>query len=81
MYLTSTRRTFLRRKKRETEVSKYIKISWEPSAAEDTKVAPAVYPHLNDFTGKLNFRPIQLGISKPSYRNIPVGLPSSPIKI
>jgi len=31
---------------------KYIP-AWEPSAA---KVTPAVYPHLNDFTEKLNFR-------------------------
>ena len=40
------------------------------------KYNPAVYPHLNDFTGKLNVRylnrPTQLRISKPSYKNIPV---------
>ena len=33
-------------------------------------ITPAVHPHLNDFTGKLNFpyksRPTQLRISKPS---------------
>ena len=34
----------------------YRILAWEPSAAEVTKVTPAVYPHLNDFTGKLNFR-------------------------
>ena len=32
-------------------------LSWEPSAAQLLlKVTPAVYPHLNDFTGKQNFR-------------------------
>ena len=30
-------------------------LAWEPSAAQNTS-PPAVYPHLNDFTGKLNFR-------------------------
>ena len=38
------------------------------------KVTPTVYPHLNDFTGKLNF-------SKPWAKNNLVGLPSFPIKI
>ena len=30
-------------------------LAWEPSAAQFTKSLP-VYPQLNDFTGKLNFR-------------------------
>ena len=42
------------------------------------KVTLTIYPHLNDFTGKLNFR---LRISKPSYKNISMGLARSPIKI
>ena len=39
------------------------------------KVTPAIYQHLNDFTGKLNFRylsrPTQLRISKPSWEHFP----------
>ena len=46
------------------------------------KVTLSVYPHWNDFTGKPIFcyyiRSFQLKIST---KNIPVGLPSSPIKI
>ena len=34
----------------------YHILAWEPSAAKVTKSYSAVYPHLNDFTGKLNFR-------------------------
>ena len=41
-----------------------------PALSRLLKVTPAVYSHLNDFTGKLNFpyksRPTQLRISKPS---------------
>ena len=44
------------------------------------KVTPAVYPHWNDFTGKLNFHYKNLE-SQNQAKNIPVGLPSSPIKI
>ena len=32
-------------------------LAWEPRAAKVTKsYTPAIYPHLNDFTRKLNFR-------------------------
>ena len=43
------------------ENEKYMKI-WtidkfiDPSLSWLLKVTPAVYPHLNDFTGNLNFR-------------------------
>ena len=44
----------------------YFKLAWEPSAARVTKSYSRFYPHLNDFTGKLNFRnwsrPTQLRI-------------------
>ena len=36
-------------------VSSYSQLAWEPSAAQVTKSYSAVYPHLNDFTGKLNY--------------------------
>ena len=48
------------------------------------KVTPAVYLNLNDFTGVLNFAikvfPLNLE-SQNQAKNIPVDLPSSPIKI
>ena len=31
-------------------------LDWDPTLPRFLKVTPAVYPHLNDFTGKLNFR-------------------------
>ena len=41
-----------------------------PAIPRLLKVTPAVYPHLTDFTGKLNFyylnRPSQLTIAKPN---------------
>ena len=57
----------------------------EPSAALPRllKVTPAVYPHLNDFTGKnfvVKVDPLNLE-SQNQANNITVGLPSSPIKI
>ena len=44
------------------------------------KFTPAVYPHYNDFTGKLNFHLLNQE-SQSQAKNIPVVLPSSPIKI
>ena len=54
-----------------------IRLTWEPSAAQLLKGTHAVYPHLNDFTGKLIF----CYKNQNQTKNIPVGLPSSPIKI
>ena len=61
----------------------YIILAWEPSAVQVTKslVTPAVYPHLNDLTGKRNFRPTQFSTSKLRAKNIPVCSPSSTNKI
>ena len=42
------------------------------------KVTPAVYPHLNDFSVKVDTLNLEFQIQA---KNIPVGLPSSPIKI
>ena len=48
------------------------------------KVTPAVYPNLNDFTGNYIFA-IKVGALNSEYgnqaKNIPVGLPSSQVKI
>ena len=49
-------------------------LAWKPSAAQLLlKVKTAVYPHLNDFTGKQNFRslsrPTQLGLSNPRWEH------------
>ena len=45
----------------------YILLAWEPRFFI---VTPAVYPHLDDFTGKLTFhyksRPTQFRIAKPN---------------
>ena len=46
----------------------FIKVN--PALSRLLKVTPAVYPHLNDFTGKLNFRCLkrltEIKIPKPS---------------
>ena len=64
--------------------SRFLCLIKNPALPRLLKVTPAVYPHLNDFTGTLNFpyksRPTYLKISNQA-KNIPVGLPSSPIKI
>ena len=57
------------------------KLAGEPGC----QVTPAVYPHLDNFTGKLNFRDksqlIQFRILKPGYKHSRGTLPDSPIKI
>ena len=53
----------------------FSKLAWEPSVVQVTiKVAPVVYRHLNDFTGKLNFAIKVDSLSlKSQAKNIPVG--------
>ena len=55
-----------------------------PALPRLLKVTPTVYPHMNDFTRKLNFcykdDPLKLE-SQNHAKNVPVGLPSSLIKI
>ena len=49
-------------------------------ACESSKLIPAIYSHLNDFTGKLNFRYLSRPTNLESQnraKNIPVGLPST----
>jgi len=49
-----------------------------PALSRLLKVSPAVYPHLNDFSVKVDTLNLE---SQNQAKNIPVGLPSSPIKI
>ena len=43
--------------KKQTEITTlYIYLLGNPALPRLLKITPAVYPHLNDFTGKLNFR-------------------------
>ena len=59
-------------------------LAWEPSAAKVTKSYSRRLPALNDFTGKLKFviKVDQLNVeSQNQAKDLPVGLPSSPIKI
>ena len=50
--------------------SRFLCLIKNPALPRLIKVTPAVYPHLNDFTGNLTFhyksRPTQLSISKHS---------------
>jgi len=57
----------------------YDELGWEPSVAQVNHSYTAVYPHLVDFTGKLNFA-IYLDPQNQA-KNIPVVLPSCPTKI